>query len=58
MSPCARELARANEKSMTDTNACTGPTCENPKRLQIIEAAVAEFSERGFAEASMDRIRL
>lgn len=41
---------------MTDTNACTGPTCENPKRLQIIEAAVAEFSERGFAEASMDRI--
>ncbi|SLN59707.1 putative HTH-type transcriptional regulator TtgW [Pseudoruegeria aquimaris] len=30
--------------------------CENPKRLQIIEAAVAEFRERGFPDASMDRI--
>ena len=31
------------------------PTC-TPKRVQIIEAAVAEFQDKGFAAASMDRI--
>lgn len=30
--------------------------CQRPKRQMIIEAAVAEFQERGFADAGMDRI--
>ncbi|WP_377186749.1 TetR/AcrR family transcriptional regulator [Ruegeria meonggei] len=36
---------------MTD---CTGPNAS--KHAQIIEAAVAEFQEKGFAAASMDRV--
>ncbi|WP_170426471.1 TetR/AcrR family transcriptional regulator [Ruegeria arenilitoris] len=35
-------------------NECTTPNAS--KRAQIIEAAVAEFQEKGFADASMDRI--
>ncbi|MBO9444593.1 TetR/AcrR family transcriptional regulator [Ruegeria sp. R14_0] len=35
-------------------NECTTPNAS--KRAQIIEAAVAEFQEKGFAAASMDRI--
>ncbi|MEM7598076.1 MAG: TetR/AcrR family transcriptional regulator [Pseudomonadota bacterium] len=35
---------------------CSDPSTKSPKRDQIIEAAVAEFQEKGFAAASMDRI--
>ncbi|RBW52457.1 TetR/AcrR family transcriptional regulator [Ruegeria sp. A3M17] len=35
-------------------NECTAPNAS--KQAQIIEAAVAEFQEKGFAAASMDRI--
>ena len=35
-------------------NECTAPNAS--KHAQIIEAAVAEFQEKGFAAASMDRI--
>ena len=35
---------------------CTGPPITASKREQIIEAAVSEFQQKGFAAASKDRI--